>query len=77
MFRAAAAPVVLAATAVLTFARVAVYIPIYPATPEQAAPRKNAIAVPDPKPKYKATMTTKQKTANLLYSLAIKTIAPR
>ena len=48
-FNAAAAPLVLAATAVLTLAFVAEYIPIYPAVPEQRAPSVNDIAVSGPK----------------------------
>ena len=44
----------LAATAVLTFALVAVYIPIKPAMPEHAAPTKNDIDVSQPKEKYKS-----------------------
>ena len=46
---AEAAPPSLAATAVLTLALVAVYIPIYPADPEHKAPRKKARAVSHPK----------------------------
>ena len=49
MFRASAAPLDFAATAVLTFALVAVYMPIYPAVPEHNAPSVKAIAVPSPK----------------------------
>ena len=49
MFRADAAPLSLAATAVLTLALVAVYIPMYPAEPEHKAPRKKARDVSQPK----------------------------
>ena len=64
--RASDAPSSFAATAVLTLAFVAVYIPIKPATPEQAAPTKKDIAVSQPKLKNKATMQTMQNNANLL-----------
>ena len=58
-FNASDGPFSFAATAVLTLAFVAVYIPINPAVPEQAAPTKNDIAVSQPKEKimqlYKPT----------------------
>ena len=46
---AEAEPPSLAATAVLTLAFVAVYIPIYHADPEHSAPRKKATEVSQPK----------------------------
>ena len=45
MFRASEAPFSLAATAVLTLAFVAEYIPIKPAVPEHRAPSKNDIGI--------------------------------
>ena len=41
------------------------------------APTKKEIAVSQPREKYNPNMQTKQNTASLLYSLAIKTIAPK
>ena len=76
-FNASEAPFSFAATAVLTFALVAVYIPINPAIPEHEAPTKKEIAVCHPKLKYKARIQTRQNIASLLYSLAINTIAPK
>ena len=67
-----------AAVAVRTFACVAVYIPIYPAAPEQTAPSKNAKAVAPPRSLSQiAKKTTVQKIASRLYSAFINTIAPR
>ena len=51
MFRASDAPLTFAATAVLTLALVAAYIPIKPAMPEHKAPSKKAAAVCHPKEK--------------------------
>ena len=51
MFKASAAPLSLAATAVLTLALVAAYIPINPAMPEHKAPSKKEAAVCHPKEK--------------------------
>ena len=67
----------MAATAVLTFAFVAEYIPIKPAVPEHKAPSKNDIEVCHPRERCNATMHTKQNIASRLYSADIKTIAPR
>ena len=66
IFKASEAPFSFAATAVLTLAFVAEYIPTKPAVPEHKAPSKNDIAVCQPSEKYKAEIQTKQKTANLL-----------
>ena len=61
IFKAAPAPFSLAAIAVLTFAFVAVYMPMYPADPEQTAPSKKAKAVSHPKNVYRAAMQIIQK----------------
>ena len=67
-----------AAVAVLTFAFVAEYIPIKPAIAEDNAPTPMAKAVYQPKgEKPQAIIKTKTTGARILYSVNIKTLAPR
>jgi hypothetical protein len=75
--RALAAPLSRAATAVLTFALVAAYIPTKPAKPDDKAPTKKDMAVSHPSENHKANMHIIQKIAKREYSADINTIAPR
>ena len=71
---------VLAALVVLLLEAVADHIPMKPARPEHIAPKTNAKAIIpwslELYPKNNRTATTSTKTANTLYSLFRKAIAP-
>src|SRR3972149_3217674 len=66
----------LAALAVLTFARVAAFIPKRPATIEDIAPPTYAIAVWIPRPYRRAKNMIIMKIANIVYCLLRYAIAP-
>ena len=64
---------------VRTFAWVAVYIPIQPAAAEDSAPAMKASAVGAPRPgeKNRMAISTAAKSASMVYSRRMNTIAPR
>ena len=73
-----AAPWLLAATAVRTFAFVPENIPRYPARADDTAPQRKAKAVFTPRGETRmAIINTAENKPSILYSRCIKTIAPR
>ena len=66
-----------AAVAVLTFAFVAVYMPIKPVTEELKAPTMNAIVLSNPSPIYIPKISIRENTKRMEYSFFMNAIAPR
>ena len=65
-------PVFCAAVAVLTFAFVAVYIPINPVTEDVTAPTINATVLLKPNPRYIPKTSIRENTNKIEYSFFIK-----
>ncbi len=75
--RAAGAPAVCAAVVVRTLARVAAYIPMYPARAEEMAPTANAKAVCHGRNTANSTSRIAAKIPSIWYSRRMNTMAPR